>query len=119
MTEDVKTIIGGLVSGGFETTFASAIAGIGLLASPAGQIIQKRAFDDIMSLYTTPKEAYQQSVCEEKSRYVAAFVKEVLRHYPPLHLMVPRQVYQDFEYEGAHVPKGVMILTNAQAINHG
>ncbi|TID25936.1 Phenylacetate 2-hydroxylase [Venturia nashicola] len=116
--QDVKTIIGGLVSGGFETTFASAIAGIGLLASPEGQSIQKRAYDDIMSVYAKPEEAYRQSVCEEKSEYVAAFVKEVLRHYPPLHLMVPRQVYRDFEYRGAHIPKGVMILTNAQAINH-
>lgn len=108
-----------MVSGGFETTFASAIAGIGLLASPEGQNIQQHAYDDIMSVYTTPEEAYRLSVSEEKSKYVAAFVKEVLRHYPPLHLMVPRQVYRDFEYNGSRIPKGVMILANAQAINHG
>lgn len=118
-SEDIRTILGGLMSGGFETVFATAIIGIGLLASPAGQAIQRSAYADIISYYGTPQEAFSRAVSEEKSPYIVAFVKEVLRFYPPLHLLPPRQTYQDFDYHGSKIPKGVLVYMNAQAINHG
>jgi phenylacetate 2-hydroxylase len=58
IADDVKTTIGGLVSGGFETMFSSAIADIGLLASPESQTIQKGAYDDTMSVYSSLEQAY-------------------------------------------------------------
>jgi phenylacetate 2-hydroxylase len=107
------------MSGGFETVFATAIIGIGLLASAEGQSIQQRGYDDIMSVYGSVEDAFQQSISEEKSTYVTAFAREVLRFYPPLHLLPARQTYQEFEYNGATIPKGVLVYMNAQAINHG
>lgn len=116
--QDIRTILGGLMSGGFETVFATAIIGIGFLASPGGQPIQLSAFADIKNSYKTPQEAFERSVLEEKSKYVAAFVREVLRFYPPLHLLPPRQTYREFDYHGSKIPKGVLVYMNAQAINH-
>jgi phenylacetate 2-hydroxylase len=108
------------MSGGFETMFAAAIAGIAFLASPEGQEVQQKAYQDILESYGTLEAAFEKAVDEEKSRYTAAFVRETLRYYPPLHLLPPRQTYQDFEWkDGIKVPKGVMILVNCQAINHG
>lgn len=117
---DVRTILGGLMSGGFETVFATAIAGIAYLASPKGQLVQQKAFEDIVQSYGSVEAAFEMSVDEEKSKYTAAFVRETLRYYPPLHLLPPRQTYQGFEWKnGIRVPKGVMILVNCQAANHG
>lgn len=117
--DDVCTILGGLMSGGFETVLATAIAGIAYLASPEGQNTQATAYKDIIDGYGSVEAAFQQAVTDEKSPYVVAFVRETLRYYPPLHILPPRQTYRDFEWNGVKIPKGVMVLANAQAINHG
>ncbi|KAJ5570332.1 cytochrome P450 [Penicillium hispanicum] len=114
---DIKTILGGLMSGGFETLFSTAIITIGVLATPQGQIMQQKAYDDIMNTYNTPDEAFESCVAEEKSVYVSALVKEALRFYPPLKLLAARQTYKDFVYQGSHIPKGVLVYVNAQAVN--
>lgn len=116
---DVKTILGGLMSGGFETVYSTAIIAVGMLSTPDGQHIQQQAFDDIMSHYSTPEEAFAKCVSEEKSAYVAGLVKEALRFYPPLKLLPARQTYKSFEYGSATIPKGVLVYMNAQAINRG
>lgn len=107
------------MSGGFETVFSTAIIAIGVLASPAGQSIQQRAYENIMNVYETPEEAFKRCVIEEKSSYIAALVKESLRFYPPLKLLPARQTYKEFVYKGSIIPKGVLIYINAQAINRG
>ncbi|KAL1859421.1 hypothetical protein Plec18170_002537 [Paecilomyces lecythidis] len=114
---DVKTILGGLMSGGFETIFSTAIITIGFLSSVEGQAIQKKAYDDILSIYGTPENAFEACITEEKCIYVSALVKEALRFYPPLKLLPARQTYKDFVYQGSHIPKGVLIYVNAQAAN--
>lgn len=117
--DDVRTILGGLMSGGFETILATAIAGIAYLASPEGQAIQEKAYSEMISTSGDVEAAFQQAVEAENSPYVAAFVRETLRHYPPLHILPPRQTYQEFAWNNATVPKGVMVLVNTQAVNHG
>lgn len=44
------------------------------------QRFQGRGYDDVMSIYSTPEDACRISVGEEKSQYVAAVVKKLLRH---------------------------------------
>lgn len=107
------------MSGGFETVYSTAIVGIGVLASLEGQRFQRDAYNDIIQHYGTAEEAFQKCVSEEKSKYVAAYVREVLRFYPPLKLLPARQSYKDFEYNGASIPKGVLVYINAQAISQG
>lgn len=107
------------MSGGFETVFTTAIAGIAYLASPEGQATQDKAFRDILAHYGSVEAAFAQAVTDEKAPYVAALVRETLRFYPPLHILPFRQTYQDFDHHGARVPKGVMVLVNVQAVNRG
>lgn len=107
------------MSGGFETMLATAIAGIAYLASPEGQAVQEKAYSEMISASGDVEAAFQQAVEVENSPYVEAFVRETLRHYPPLHILPPRQTYQEFEWNKSTVPKGVMVLVNAQAVNHG
>lgn len=107
------------MSGGFETIYSTAIITIGMLSTKAGQAIQQRAYEDIMSRYDTPEEAFQLCLDEEKSQYVVGLVREALRFYPPLKMLPARQVYKDFTYEGAHIPKGLLVYVNTQAVNFG
>ncbi|PYH93380.1 cytochrome P450 [Aspergillus ellipticus CBS 707.79] len=112
---DVKTILGGLMSGGFEALFSTAIIAIGMLSTLEGQEMQVQAYADIMSAYSTPEEAFEHCVAEEKCAHISALVKETLRFYPPLKLLPARQTYKDFTYRGAAVPKGLLVYVNTQA----
>lgn len=116
---DFKTMLGGLMSGGFETLYATTVATIGFLSSAEGQVVQEKAYKDLVANYTSVVEAFQHAVDEEKSPYVIALVREALRFYPPLKLLPPRQTFKEFEYQGARIPKGILIYVNAQAINRG
>ncbi|GKZ72751.1 hypothetical protein AnigIFM60653_011876 [Aspergillus niger] len=114
---DVKTILGGLMSGGFETVFSTAIIAIGVLTTPEGQLIQERAYADILNFYNSPEDAFELCVSEEKCAYVSSIVKETLRVYPPLKLLPARQSFKEFMYQEAVIPEGVLIYLNAQAAN--
>ncbi|KIV78237.1 hypothetical protein PV11_09973 [Exophiala sideris] len=114
---DIKTILGGLMSGGFETVFSTMIITIGVLSTPEGQMMQKKAYEDILSVYESPEQAFEMCLAEEKSAYVAALAREALRFYPPLKLLPARQTCKEFVYQGAVIPKGVLIYTNTQAVN--
>ncbi|KAH8885271.1 cytochrome P450 [Thozetella sp. PMI_491] len=114
---DVKTILGGLMSGGFETIFSTVIITIGMLSTTPGQSIQEKAYEDIMGVYDTPEQAFNLCLNEEKSLYVAGLVKEALRVYPPLKILPARQVYKSFEYKGSRIPKGMLVYINTQAVN--
>ena len=107
------------MSGGFETVYSTAIIALGVLSRAEGQEIQQRAYDDIMSVYDTPEEAFDQCLLEEKSPYVMGLVKESLRYFPPLKLLPARQTYKSFVYQGAVIPKGLLVYTNTQAISRG
>lgn len=107
------------MSGGFETVYSTLIITIGILSTEAGQLIQEKAYQDIMNAYDSPQMAFEQCLLEEKSTYVVALVKEALRFYPPLKILPARQVYKAFSYEGANIPKGLLVYINTQAVNFG
>ena len=50
---------------------------------------------------------------QESLPYVMAVVKETFRWETVSPLAVPRQVRQDDEYKGYHIPKGSIILQNS------
>lgn len=107
------------MSGGFETIYSTAIITIGMLSTIEGQSMQERAYEDIMKIYDTPTDAFNLCLTEEKSPYVMGLVKEALRFFPPLKLLPARQTFTEFVYQGATIPKGVLVYMNAQAINRG
>lgn len=47
-----------------------------------------------------------------------AIVKEAGRYYTVSSMSLPRKAAADIEWDGAIIPKGTMILINAQAANH-
>lgn len=50
--------------------------------------------------------------------YVNAIVKEAARYYTVSAMSLPRKAYTDIDWDGAIIPKGTMVLINAQAGNH-
>lgn len=116
---EIKSINVSLVSGGFETVSTTGVAGLGMLCTEKGQKLQMKAYDELMSVYTSPEEAWERSIVEEKSPFVVALVREMLRYYAALQLLPPRKTIKDFHWRGLKIPKGLTVIMNAQAINHG
>ncbi|KAE9578365.1 Phenylacetate 2-hydroxylase [Colletotrichum fructicola] len=114
---DIKTILGGLMSGGFETIYSTVIVTLRALSTPRGQEIQNKAYADMIGAYGSYENAFEQFLLEEKSHYVSSLVREALRFYPPHKILPARQVYKDFTYVGATIPQGMLIYINNQAVN--
>jgi phenylacetate 2-hydroxylase len=117
-TAEIRSVNVSLVSGGFETLSTTGSAGLAFLATSEGRVIQERAYRAILSVYSTPEEAWERSLQEETVPYIVALVREMLRYYAPIQLLPPRQTAKAFSWRGAIIPEGVGIFQNAQAINH-
>ncbi|KAL1384683.1 phenylacetate 2-hydroxylase [Phyllosticta capitalensis] len=115
---EIRSINVGLVSGGSDTIATTGLGGLGFLASKEGQAIQQKAYDEIMKVYATAEEAWENCVLEENVEYVVALVREMLRYYCAIQLLPPRKTCKPFEWQGAQIPAGVTVYMNAQAINH-
>ncbi|KAI1610581.1 phenylacetate 2-hydroxylase [Exophiala viscosa] len=116
--DEIKSINVSLVSGGFETLSTTSTARMGMLSTPVGQVMQARAYEELMSLYDTVEECYEKVVVEEKSPYLVALVREMLRFYAAIQLLPPRQTMKSFIWNDIAIPAGVTVFQNAQAINH-
>ncbi|KAH8892121.1 phenylacetate 2-hydroxylase [Thozetella sp. PMI_491] len=115
---DIKSINVSLVSGGFETVSTTMLAGLGWLASPEGQLLQDRIWDELLTVYGNISTAWEMVLTEEKSLVNVALYKEMLRHFAAIPLLPPRSTIKEFEWNGILIPKGITIYMNAQAINH-
>lgn len=115
---EVSSICLSLVSGGFETIPGTLTSCIGSLSTSEGQIFQDRAYEDIKRHYPNIEDAWANSLVSEDVPYVNAIVKEAGRYYTVSAMSLPRRAYQDIEWDGAIIPKGTMVLINAQAANH-
>jgi phenylacetate 2-hydroxylase len=115
---EVSSICLSLVSGGFETIPGTLTSCIGSLATKEGQVFQERAFEDIKRHYPTVEDAWLRSLEIEDIPYLNAIVKEAARYYTVSAMSLPRKAYQDIKWDNTIIPKGTMILINAQAANH-
>lgn len=115
---EVSSICLSLVSGGFETIPGTLTSCIGSLSTPEGQVFQERAYEDIKRHYPNIEDAWTNSLQTEDIPYVNAIVKEAGRYYTVSSMSLPRRAYTDIEWDGCIIPKGTMILINAQAANH-
>jgi len=119
---EVSSICLSLVSGGFETIPGTLVSCIGSLCTPEGQIYQDRAYQEIRKMYPTDealKEAWATDFEKENVHYLNAIVKEAGRYYTVSNMSLPRKTASDVRWGDAVIPKGTMVLINAQAGNHG
>ncbi|KAK0327619.1 hypothetical protein LTR91_002818 [Friedmanniomyces endolithicus] len=115
---EVSSICLSLVSGGFETIPGTLTSCIGSLSTPEGQLFQDRAYEDIKRHYPDISQAWAKSLEVEDVPYVNAIAKEAERYYTVSAMSLPRKAHVDINWKGSTIPKGTMILINAQAANH-
>lgn len=115
---EVSSICLSLVSGGFETIPGTLTSCLGSLSTPEGQAFQDRAYEDIKRHYPNIGDAWTACLEKEDVPYINAIVKEAGRYYTVSAMSLPRKAYDDINWDGAVIPKGTMILINAQAGNH-
>jgi len=115
---EVSSICLSLVSGGFETIPGTLTSCVGSLSTPEGQKFQQRAYEDILRHYPDVEDAWRECLEVEDIPYVNAIVKEAGRYYTVSSMSLPRKAYSDIQWDGATIPKGTMILINAQSANH-
>ncbi|XP_014559317.1 hypothetical protein COCVIDRAFT_24294 [Bipolaris victoriae FI3] len=118
---EVSSICLSLVSGGFETIPGTLVSCIGSLCTSEGQVFQDRAYQEIRKMYPQDedlKKAWASDFGEESIPYLSAIVKEAGRYYTVSNMSLPRKTMSDMRWGEAVIPKGTMVLINAQAGNH-
>lgn len=119
---EVSSICLSLVSGGFETIPGTLVSCIGSLSTIEGQKYQKRAYQEIRKMYPASSDlgsAWANDFEKENMPYLNAIVKEAGRYYTVSNMSLPRKTMSDVRWGEAVIPKGTMVLINAQAGNHG
>ncbi|KAJ5272324.1 hypothetical protein N7478_007449 [Penicillium angulare] len=114
---EIKSICLTMVSAGLDTVPGNLIMGIAYLASEDGQRIQKRAYEEIMSVYPDG-DAWEKCLIEEKVPYVTALVKEVLRFWTVIPICLPRVSTKDITWNGSTIPAGTTFFMNAYAADY-
>lgn len=115
---EVGSICLSIVSGGFETIPGTLTSCIGSLSEPRAWKYQEKAYAAIKEVYPDVREAFVDCVKEEKVPYIMNIAKEAMRYYTVSNMSLPRQAITDIKWHGATIPKGTMLLVNAQAANH-
>jgi phenylacetate 2-hydroxylase len=116
---EVSSICLSLVSGGFETIPGTLVSCIGSLSTPEGQRFQEMAYQDIIRTHLDIQKAWENDFEKENVPYLNAIVKEAGRYYTVSNMSLPRKTMSDVTWGKAVIPKGTMVLINAQAGNHG
>ena len=115
---EIKSICLTMVSAGIDTVPGNMIMGLGFLASPEGQEIQKRAYEEIMKVYPTEGEAWEKCLYEEKVPYITALTKEILRFWTVIPICLPRTSIKDIKWQDATIPAGTTFYMNAWAADY-
>ncbi|KAF2088696.1 phenylacetate hydroxylase [Saccharata proteae CBS 121410] len=114
---EIRSICLTMVSAGLDTVPGNLIMGIASLASPSGQAVQKRAYEEITAVYPNG-DAWERCLAEEKIPYVTALVKEILRYWTVIPICLPRVSTRDIQWQGATIPAGTTFYMNAYAADY-
>ncbi|ERN03053.1 hypothetical protein AMTR_s00181p00047760 [Amborella trichopoda] len=93
-TDNIKSVVMDMFVAGTATTATALVWGMSELMK--NQLALKKAQDEL--------------------HYLKAVVKEILRLHPPGPLLVPRELIEDCNIEGYHIPVKTRVLVNAWAI---
>ncbi|KAF7973518.1 hypothetical protein HWV62_14936 [Athelia sp. TMB] len=114
--ETAAVIYAGICHSARPRLMVPSTTGIFMMAALLHPEVQAKAhaeLDSVLGKGHLPTFADQESL-----PYVMAVVKETFRWETVSPLAVPRQVRQDDEYKGYHIPKGSIILQNSWAVFH-
>ncbi|KAI0968308.1 putative cytochrome P450 phenylacetate 2-hydroxylase [Xylaria arbuscula] len=114
---ELKSICLTMVAAGLDTLPGNINMTIAYLSSPHGQELQARLYDEIMKAHAG-EDPWDGCLFYEKSEYMVAFIKEVLRFWSTLNLSFNRQSVKDITYKGAVIPAGTPFLMNMWTANH-
>ncbi|KAL4193284.1 hypothetical protein AMTRI_Chr06g198620 [Amborella trichopoda] len=98
-TDNIKSVVMDMFVAGTATTATALVWGMSELMK--NQLALKKAQDE--------RDLHQ-------LHYLKAVVKEILRLHPPGPLLVPRELIEDCNIEGYHIPVKTRVLVNAWAI---
>lgn len=115
---ELKSICLTMVSAGIDTVPGNMIMALGYLASPDGQRIQQRAYEEIMKVYPGDGEAWEKCLYEEKVPYITALTKEILRFWTVIPICLPRTSIKDIKWGDAVIPAGTTFYMNAWAADY-
>ncbi|KAF8630710.1 hypothetical protein AX15_002762 [Amanita polypyramis BW_CC] len=112
--DTIKWASGALYFGGADTTVASVLSFILLMALHPD--IQKRAQDEIDRV--VGKDRLPTIEDHEDLVYVGALIKEVLRFAPVAPLGLPHRAMEEDLYMGYRIPQGSTVIANIWGITH-
>jgi len=114
---DLKSLCLSTIAASVLTEPGNLIMPVAWLSSEAGQTTQQRIYEDIMAAYPDG-DAWDRVVTEEKVPRLSAFIKEALRYFTVLPMLLPRQSVKDVVYNGKLIPAGTEFHMNAWAANY-
>jgi len=97
---------------GHETTSTALSFGISLLAKH--QDIQEKMRKEIIEILGNEKPNFENI---KKVNYVTYFIKETMRHFPPVEFIPPKLTTKDVELEGYHIPKDTLVGGSVFAVH--
>ncbi|KAH6786300.1 hypothetical protein C2S52_005852 [Perilla frutescens var. hirtella] len=112
--DNVKSVILDMLGAGSETT-ATTIdwAMAEMLKNPS---VLEKAQDEVRRVFDEENGFVEESLVH-KLEYLKAVVKETLRLYPPVPLLLPRKCGETCEINGYEIPAETKVIVNAWTIN--
>ncbi|ERN13567.1 hypothetical protein AMTR_s02359p00000360, partial [Amborella trichopoda] len=113
-TDNIKSVVMDRFVAGTATTATTLVWGMSELMK--NQLAMKKAQDEVCGI----AKSNNTNMIEERDlhqlHYLKAVVKEILRLHPPSPLLVPRELIEDCNIEGYHIPAKARVFVNAWAI---
>ncbi|XP_074268801.1 cytochrome P450 736A117-like [Silene latifolia] len=111
--DSIKALILDVFAGGTDTTYTVLEwAMTELLRHPEAM---KRLQEEVRGITDNQLDLSEDDL--EKMTYLKAVIKETLRMYPPIPLLVPRESTHNVKINGFDIAAGTRVITNAWAIH--
>ncbi|CAL9134670.1 unnamed protein product [Musa acuminata var. zebrina] len=113
-SQTIKALLIDIFSGGTDTSYVTLECAMAeLVRSPR---VMAKLQHQVRGIASRTKGTVKEEELDEMV-YLKAIIKEVLRLYPPVPLLVPRELMEDCQIQGYNIPKKTRVIVNAWAIS--